>query len=90
MSGPALVIRSNDGAVVFDSREAYAGVCVGIIDVPAGAPQTYMFPNYVGRTLKVSSMWGLAAWGVAIDYALGYPRLTVDAAAARTFILFMQ
>lgn len=89
MAEPVFIVRNSAGAVVFDSRDAYAGVCVGIIDVPAGAPQTYTFPSYVGRTLKVTSMWGLDAWGVAVDYALGYPRLTVDAAAGRTFILFM-
>lgn len=90
MAEPVFIVRSSAGAVVFDSREAYAGVCVGLIDVPASTPQTYLFPNYVGRTLKVSSMWGLVAWGLAIDYDLGYPRLTVSAGSARSFILFMQ
>ncbi|WP_046111825.1 hypothetical protein [Aquincola tertiaricarbonis] len=90
MAEAVFIVRNSAGAVVFDSRDAFAGVCVGIIDVPGGTPQTYTFPNYVGRTLKVAGMWGTLAWGAAVDYALGYPRLTVDSAAARTFVLFMQ
>jgi hypothetical protein len=76
--------------VVFDSRVAYAGVCVGLHDVPANTAATYTYPDYAGYTAIVLTATGSRAWGHTIDYALGYPRVTVDATAERTLMVFMQ
>ncbi|MBQ1766796.1 MAG: hypothetical protein IIZ92_28380 [Aquincola sp.] len=89
MAEPIFRVRDGAGNVVFDSRDAYAGLCVGVIDVPLNAVQVYAYPDYVGRTLKVCGMWGLDAWGASVDYALGYPRVTFSASSARTYVLFI-
>lgn len=89
MPEPLFRVKDGSGAVVFDSRDAYAGICVGVIDVPSSTVQTYTYPDYVGRTLKVCGMWGLESWGAAVDYALGYPRVTFTASAARSYVLFI-
>lgn len=89
MAEAVFIVRNSAGAVVFDSRDAHAGVCVGVLDVPSGTAQTYTYPDYVGRTLKLCGMWGLDTWGAAVDYALGYPRVQFSASAARTYVLFI-
>lgn len=89
MPEPLFRVKDGSGAVVFDSRDAYAGICVGVIDVPAGTAQTYTYPDYVGRSIRVCGMWGLDAWGASVDYALGYPRVSFSAAVARTYVHFI-
>lgn len=89
MAEPFFRVRDATGAVVFDSRDAYAGICVGVIDVPGSTAQVYTYPDYVGRTLKVCGMWGTDTWGAAVDYALGYPRVSFSASAARSYVLFI-
>lgn len=89
MAEPLFIVRNSAGAVVFDSRDAYAGICVGVIDVPSSTAQVYTYPDYVGRGIRVCGMWGTDTWGAAVDYALGYPRVSFSASAARSYVLFI-
>lgn len=91
MAEPHLIARNSAGTVVFDSRTAMAGVCVGLLEIPANTAQTYTYPGYPGATAKVAGAAGVRAWGLTIDYALGYPRLVfASAPALRACIVFVQ
>ena len=89
MAEPQFVARNSAGSVVFDSRDVAAGLCVGVIDVPASTAQVYTYPDYVGRAIRVCGIWGLDIWGASVDYALGYPRVSFIASAARSYVLFI-
>ncbi len=80
-------------AIWFDSRQAIAGVPLDFISQPANAAgfqRTY--PTFVGRTVRLVSMdlFG-AVGGAAVDYSLGYPRLTVSPLPfPQTFMLIVS
>ncbi|SEL11825.1 hypothetical protein SAMN05216359_105261 [Roseateles sp. YR242] len=80
-------------AVWFDSRVATAGVCLDFINEPANAAgYTRTYPTFVGRTVRMVSMdLNGAVGGAAVDYALGYPRLTVGTSAfPQSFMLVVS
>lgn len=80
-------------ATWFDSRQAIAGVPLDFINLPASAAgfvRTY--PTFAGRTVRMVSMdlFG-AVGGAAVDYSLGYPRLTVTSVPfPQTFMLVVS
>ena len=91
MSEPLFVVRNAANAVVFDSRLAYAGVCVGIVDVPAATAMSVSYPGYTGHTLKALSVSGISSYGATIDTdGSGYPRVNFVSGLARSYVMFIQ
>lgn len=89
-------LRVRDPATLatwFDSRSAIAGVPLDFVSQAANAAgfqRTY--PTFAGRAVRVVSMdlFG-AVGGAAVDYSLGYPRLTVTSVPfPQTFMLVVS
>lgn len=90
MSEPVFIVRNSVGAIVLDSRDAVAGACVDLVDVPAGTAPVYSYPDHVGRQALVMTVDGYTASGATVDTALGYPRVSfVSAARGRVASIFM-
>jgi hypothetical protein len=83
MADPVFIVRNAVGAVVMDSRDAVAGACVDMLEIAAGATPTYTYPEFVGRSAIVLDAGSGYGDGIAIDTALGYPRLI---AASRLYL----
>ena len=83
-------IQSFDGSgrLMFDTRNAMGGVCMGIFDVPAGGA-TYTFPEMGPglQGLALSPLGVGSSW--SYDNAWGYPKFTF-AYAAGPVALFVR
>lgn len=74
MRAAALILRTDAGRVIFDSRQAAGGVCLGIFAVPA-AGKTLIFPGLPrGRTPMVVYGDGQNHLRWSYDETAGYPR----------------
>lgn len=89
MAEPRLRVRNSAGAVVFDSVDATAGVCVGVVSVSSGVAQTLTYPSYPGRSARAVACLGTDTYGASTDTALGYPRVTLVAGVARDYAIFI-
>lgn len=68
------------GAVVFDSLTSLGGVIAGTYVYQPGGTDTLLFPSFAGRTARINMITSGRGGPVpAIDYGLGYPRVTVSA-----------
>lgn len=77
-----LQVTNASGVVTFDSRFAAGGVLVDVIEHPGGAgTTTRTYPAFPGTTADWVSMMDSAVWqgpsAVAVDYALGHPRVNI-------------
>jgi len=74
-------VRQNN-VVVFDSNLATGGVCLGIVDVPAGGG-VFDYPDFAGATgIALSAGTGNGAPLVTISNPAGRLRFSFPAAAA--------
>lgn len=90
MSEPLFIVRDVSSAIVFDSRLAVAGACVGFAQVEAGATLTLTYPDHVARSAQLVALHGHDLWGVSTDTALGYPRVVFSSVPApRLFAVFV-
>lgn len=90
MPEPLFVVRNSSNVVVFDSRVAYAGVCVGIVDVPAATATSVSYSGYAGRTLKAIPAASRGSYSVTIDTdGSGYPRANFSSGPARSYVMFI-
>ena len=84
MSDWGMQLFDDDEKVFFDS-DAVAGGVIAHVGVYAAAETTTLtFPIFAGRSVVIVPDWGWfydAATSVAVDTALGYPRLTVAASS---------
>lgn len=65
--------------LIWDSRTAGSGVVATVIALASGASGTYTFPDFAGRTAGVVSIAYFGTVVPTVDYALGYPRVTIPA-----------
>lgn len=74
-----LTIYGADGVTeIWNSENVFGGVVVHAGKYAAAAAAVVTFPAYPGRTGKiVPSMTNSGTSNATLDYALGYPRLTV-------------
>lgn len=79
----ARVRNPADLSTWWDSRYATAGVTMDFLRIAAGqAGFTKIYPGFAGRDAKLVSMDSFGAvGGASLDFALGYPRLTVTQAS---------
>lgn len=74
MRAAALILRTDAGRVIFDSRQAAGGVCLGIFAIPATG-KTLNFPGLPrGRTPMVVYGDGQNHMQWSYDETYGYPR----------------
>lgn len=87
-----LIARNAAGAVIFDSRDAQGGVCVGGIELAPGASTSIAYPAYSGRTALVLGNFTGSIFS-SISYASGYPSVTLSCPstfiAPLLFLIFM-
>lgn len=71
-------IRTTAGETIFESTVAQGGVVIDLFIATAGEVRTY--PAFAGMTVFAASSGG-SAWStdITVDYALGYPRVTMPA-----------
>ncbi|WP_409028401.1 hypothetical protein OX462_10905 [Janthinobacterium sp. SUN098] len=74
MRAAALILRTDTGRVIFDSRQAAGGVCLGIFAIPATG-KTIIFPGLPrGRMPMVVYGDGQNHVEWSYDETPGYPR----------------
>ncbi len=70
-------IRNTAGETVFESTVAQGGVVIDTFIAAAGEVRTY--PQFAGMTVFANAASGSAAnMAASVDYALGYPRVTLS------------
>lgn len=75
-----------DGSVIFDSDTAPAGVCIGLHFYASGQAETRTYPSLAGADVRALSLYGSNDPLTAVDYSLGYPRLTIGSATGARLI----
>jgi hypothetical protein len=89
MAAPQLVVRNSAGTITFDSRLATEACVLDVLTVAAGATGTYTYPLFPGRSAVTLLAYTQVGWGVTVDTALGYPRVTVSTLPFdRTIVVF--
>lgn len=84
--GQGLEIRDAGGVVVWNSLDYAGGVVADVRTYAAGATATLTYPDHAGRNVMIVPLvYGASAGGLGVssDTALGYPRVTVAAAASQ-------
>ena len=72
------------GALVWDSSNVAGGVIADIKTYESTNTAILTYPAFAGRSASIITLlsWIAASTdGVSVDYALGYPRITVSAAS---------
>lgn len=91
MSDFGLQVFAADGTtVLFDSRTAQVGVIADLVNLVPYEHWERTYPAFAGRTMFVMSAHAyLPSPAAAVDYALGYPRVVIDAPAALQNMAFL-
>lgn len=91
MSGYALLIRDATNNVVFDSRLAAGGVCLGFYTVASGGSD-FTFPDFTASTgVALNTNATVPALLYTVDNDLGYLRFRFHAlCAGGTYVLFAK
>lgn len=72
-----LMAWNSSGGVIFDSRNAQGGVCVGGVEVAQGASTTINYTTYSGRAAIVLGEFTGTIYST-ISYSAGYPSVTLS------------
>lgn len=93
MASYGLRVWAADGVTLtFDSETAGFGCLADVISVTSNANITKTYPDFPGKTCTVVQMCDYWDQNTSVDYALGYPRVTVPAGytgQALTYGVFM-
>lgn len=89
MAEPMFVVRDGGGNVRFDSRSAVAAVLVFFERIGSGVARTLTFPDFVGRSAVVTNGIGGNSWEIAVDTALGYPRVQINPSSDRLIAVWI-
>jgi hypothetical protein len=88
-----LIIYDNSGGEVWNSDTVSGGVIATIKSYASTSTDTLTFPAFAGRSAQIVNLLtyvtaGKGSQNVTLDFALGYPRVTVaTSSAARKFAL---
>lgn len=82
-------VFNSAGTVVWDSTTAGGGIIVGVEAVAASTAPVFTYAAFPGRSAKVMSSTVGKDTGVTVDYALGYPRVTLASRAYARNIIVM-
>lgn len=75
------------GALLFDSSTAPGGVIADIRTVPVATTDTWTYPSFTGRSIRVFALFHFGIEPSTVDYALGYPRVNVASGQERILIV---
>ncbi len=81
MSDYGLEVRNASGTVTFSSVNAVGGVLVALIVGDGVSATSFTYPDFAGRTVFAIPLFDPEAMPAAVDYALGYPRVTTPSPA---------
>lgn len=78
-----LKVWDSSGDVTFDSTLAVGGCLMEIVSSSTSSSVVKTYPNFAGRSaFAVLTTWLRYSVIPTIDYALGYPRLTIPVTSA--------
>lgn len=86
-------VYDGSGNITFETPDAVAGVCVGVLELDATDTDTLDFPDFTGRTLYAVTLTGsaLTTDGLTITYPSGVPTIAIGTdTAARVIALFIE
>jgi hypothetical protein len=83
-----LIIYDTSGSEAWNSSTVSGGVIATIKNYASTDSATLTFPTFAGRNAQIvhflpGMSMGVGAPNVALDFSLGYPRVTVSTAAVR-------
>ena len=76
---PIKIFDTDGFTKLFDTDEILNGVCLGVINVPAGTSYQKQFDLLAGAQVRVVTPNGSSVSGVTIDYPGSVPRVTFSA-----------
>lgn len=77
------------GTLIFDTTSAGGGVVADLIDMADGAALVKEYPGYAGHTCRAMALSYAGPYGTAVDYVLGWPRLTISSGLPRQILVTM-
>lgn len=86
-------VFDGSGNVTFETPDAVAGVCVGVLELDASDTDTLSFPDFTGRTLYAVTLHGSELFddGLTITYPGGVPTIDIGTdSTARVIALFIE
>lgn len=77
MSTGVQVLHGDGVTVTFDSRTAQAGTLPEVLALATASVTVRTYPDFSGYTVSTLDASGYQPAGIVVDYALGYPRITI-------------